>query len=451
MGNRLAPLIAIIFMHSLESKAKLNYSCFPEVYIRYIDDIFGIWNHSEDELNNFLNIMNNLHPNIKFTIEKPDSEGWLNFLRMSLKINNLQIDRKSYRKQSSKSIFLHADSHHSELMKRNVIINEFKNIDMICSNEVFFNESSELFKSLLLENGYTLELINSLLNKSRSIYNTIPHLFHENSTYHISNQNLKTFCYNHNLKINHSPGDGHCLLHSVVTHTGIPLNQLKLIIRNEFLKDSVTYSIGTENHIKGDSKKQLDLYLNHKVYNLPIVDNMPNILTNSLGQTIFIFQIINNKLHINKIFGNDDRIPIFFLKSGDHYDAIISNIKFKHKHASFKEKFKNASVIKLPYLNENHSKEIKQILLKSNLNILPIFTPGQKLVDVLCKTALENKQCKSKNCTYKDNNCITKDVIYELSCSECEDEYIGKTKRSLHTRINEHHTSIFYIRETQPC
>ena len=128
------------------------------------------------------------------------------------------------------------------------------------------------------------------------------------------------------------------------------------------------------------------------------------------------------------------------------YDAIISNIKFKHKHASFKEKFKNASVIKLPYLNENHSKEIKQILLKSNLNILPIFTPGQKLVDVLCKTALENKQCKSKNCTYKDNNCITKDVIYELSCSECEDKYIGETKRSLHTRINEHHKSIFYNR-----
>ena len=41
----------------------------PLVWWRYIDDIFMIWEHGEEELQNFLETLNCYHPTIKFTAE----------------------------------------------------------------------------------------------------------------------------------------------------------------------------------------------------------------------------------------------------------------------------------------------------------------------------------------------------------------------------------------------
>ena len=39
----------------------------PRLWWRYIDDIFMIWQHREDELKIVLEKLNNFHPSIKFT------------------------------------------------------------------------------------------------------------------------------------------------------------------------------------------------------------------------------------------------------------------------------------------------------------------------------------------------------------------------------------------------
>ena len=39
------------------------------VWFRYIDDIFFIWTHGEQELQTFLRSLNEFHTNIKFTCE----------------------------------------------------------------------------------------------------------------------------------------------------------------------------------------------------------------------------------------------------------------------------------------------------------------------------------------------------------------------------------------------
>ena len=43
------------------------------LWLRYIDDIFFIWTKGEDKLEGFLNRLNNVHPNLKFTLEKSKS------------------------------------------------------------------------------------------------------------------------------------------------------------------------------------------------------------------------------------------------------------------------------------------------------------------------------------------------------------------------------------------
>ncbi|XP_043233375.1 uncharacterized protein LOC122387330 [Amphibalanus amphitrite] len=69
MGNKVAPPVAIIFMHKFETRALDNAVLKPEFYSRYIDDSIGVWTHGQDELNKFLEYLNSIHPRIKFTLE----------------------------------------------------------------------------------------------------------------------------------------------------------------------------------------------------------------------------------------------------------------------------------------------------------------------------------------------------------------------------------------------
>ena len=77
--------MANFFLGHLETSIfKDQMSCHPKLYVRYIDDAFGIF----DDVNaysSFLNILNSQHHNIKFTIE--NSTYTLQFLDVDIKIN----------------------------------------------------------------------------------------------------------------------------------------------------------------------------------------------------------------------------------------------------------------------------------------------------------------------------------------------------------------------------
>ena len=70
MGSPLAPVLANVFMELYKSKWLNEYNLNkPEFYLRYVDDILAAFEKEQDSLN-FLNFLNNKHPNIKFTTEK---------------------------------------------------------------------------------------------------------------------------------------------------------------------------------------------------------------------------------------------------------------------------------------------------------------------------------------------------------------------------------------------
>ena len=58
MGTRLAPSFANIFMYPFEDKHVYPYPLKPTVWLRYIDDIFMVWDHGLDELNQFIAHLN---------------------------------------------------------------------------------------------------------------------------------------------------------------------------------------------------------------------------------------------------------------------------------------------------------------------------------------------------------------------------------------------------------
>ena len=62
MGTRMAPNYAIIFMHKIETELLNKSRLKPKVFRRFIDDIFLIWPHGEDTLQEFLQMINSHHP-----------------------------------------------------------------------------------------------------------------------------------------------------------------------------------------------------------------------------------------------------------------------------------------------------------------------------------------------------------------------------------------------------
>ena len=54
IGTKFAPPYACIFMDRLENEILDTQILKPLVWLRYIDDIFFIWTHSEEELKKFM-------------------------------------------------------------------------------------------------------------------------------------------------------------------------------------------------------------------------------------------------------------------------------------------------------------------------------------------------------------------------------------------------------------
>ena len=80
MGSPLAPLFANIFMSELEKKNmdKLR-DMGVNIWLRYVDDIFATLSETA-KVKDIMGLLNNLHPNIKFTVENED-RGKLPFFR----------------------------------------------------------------------------------------------------------------------------------------------------------------------------------------------------------------------------------------------------------------------------------------------------------------------------------------------------------------------------------
>ena len=87
MGTPFAPNFANIFMSRIENKvlATAPAGLKPLLWIRFIDDIFLIWQHGEQSLTTFLEHINSIHDTIKFVGEHSMEE--INFLDTTLYFN----------------------------------------------------------------------------------------------------------------------------------------------------------------------------------------------------------------------------------------------------------------------------------------------------------------------------------------------------------------------------
>ena len=113
MGSPLGPLLANVFMSSLEGEL-------PDYYHRYFDDTLTIMPNTTTATD-FLNTLNHAHPSVSFTIiiiiiiiiiiMEIEKEGMLPFLGTQLLNRAPQIETKVYVKPTNTGLLVHYQSH----------------------------------------------------------------------------------------------------------------------------------------------------------------------------------------------------------------------------------------------------------------------------------------------------------------------------------------------------
>ena len=165
MGSPLAPVLANIFMDFHKSKWLNEYNLNkPKYYLRYVDDTVAAFDNEQDSLN-FLNFLNNRHPNIKFAIEKQNNHS-IAFLDVFISgINNQNLTLQTYHKSTYTGLLLNFKSFTSISYKISLIKCLIDRSFKICDNRNSFHNDIENIKSNLIKYAYPSFLIDKVIKK----------------------------------------------------------------------------------------------------------------------------------------------------------------------------------------------------------------------------------------------------------------------------------------------
>ena len=132
IGTVMAVCYSIIYMHMFECNAISSYHIKPFLWLRYIDDIFGIWVHGEEELIRFIDYLNLIDPNIRFTANF--SSAKVNFLDVEVSLHDGEISTDLYVKPTDTHQYLLASSCHPNHIKSSIAYSQARRILTICSS-----------------------------------------------------------------------------------------------------------------------------------------------------------------------------------------------------------------------------------------------------------------------------------------------------------------------------
>ena len=163
MGTKMAPAYANLFMAVLEEDFLSKRNLKPSMYIRYIDDIFMIWPHSETDLMSFLDDFNAHNPNIQFTMEHSREE--VHFLDVSVSMNDNELATRVYVKPTDSFTYLDYRSFHPSHTKQSIVYSQMLRYRRITSDpEVFEADALNLGKQFI-RLGYPTRLVQHALTQ----------------------------------------------------------------------------------------------------------------------------------------------------------------------------------------------------------------------------------------------------------------------------------------------
>ena len=105
----------------------------PSNYFRFVDDVWGTLTHWPDALDEFLGCANSIHPRIR--IEMRTSDVAIEFLDVTIRLENGFLKTDLYRKPNDKHLHLHKRSDHSDTTRDAMPFGLGTRVKRICLEE----------------------------------------------------------------------------------------------------------------------------------------------------------------------------------------------------------------------------------------------------------------------------------------------------------------------------
>ena len=124
---------------------------------------FFIWTESEDEREGFLQRLNAVHPNLKFTHEK--SKVYINFLDVTVSVSGDEFETDLYCKPTDCNQFLEFNSVYPIHNKKSTVYSQGLHIKRLCSNKDAFEKHLQSLCSWFGKRGYPKKLVENQIRR----------------------------------------------------------------------------------------------------------------------------------------------------------------------------------------------------------------------------------------------------------------------------------------------
>jgi hypothetical protein len=158
MGKIIGPAAANIYLIDFDEAAMNGFRIKPEIFFRFLDDVFLFWNGTLQDLKEYENFLNSLIPGIKITLEANLISA--NFLDITiykkhLDNNNIKIATKVYVKPTDTQNLLHTSSFHPPHTTKGILKSQLIRYKRISSSYEDYLQSAKLLFNNLKNRGYT--------------------------------------------------------------------------------------------------------------------------------------------------------------------------------------------------------------------------------------------------------------------------------------------------------
>ncbi|XP_034434884.1 uncharacterized protein LOC117757655 isoform X2 [Hippoglossus hippoglossus] len=165
-AKKFAPAYANIFMGDWKEKALAKCPKKPLHYFRYLDDIWGIWTHSEEEFDEFVNILNT--HNASITLKYTSNDQSVDFLDTTVFkgptfAQSHKLDIQVYFKDTDTCALLFKMSFHPRHTYRGLIKSQLVRFRRICTCNSDFTAAVKILISALRNRGYSRSFLRHCL------------------------------------------------------------------------------------------------------------------------------------------------------------------------------------------------------------------------------------------------------------------------------------------------
>ena len=165
MRSLLGPTLANAFLNHFEKKWLSEYPVefLPNVYKRYVDDIFVTFN-SYLQLLKIVDYMNHQHPNIKFTfvVEKNNN---FSFLEVKICRENNKFTTSVFMKPTFSRVFINFDSFVPISLKHGLVNTLIFRCFKICSSYENLHNDIVYLKEIFKRNRYPNDFVDRFIKK----------------------------------------------------------------------------------------------------------------------------------------------------------------------------------------------------------------------------------------------------------------------------------------------